>query len=61
MWWWLLQSVGMVGFAALIAAAYSVWRRPPVGERDRSLGRLLIAGTAVFIVWLVALAATAML
>jgi hypothetical protein len=61
MWWWLLQFVGMVGFAVLIAAAYSVWRKRPVGERDRSLARLLIAGTAVLAVGLLALAATALL
>jgi hypothetical protein len=60
-WWWLLQGVGLTGFAVLIATSYTVWRRRPVGERSRGLARLLIAAIVLLVVAVLALAATALL
>jgi len=55
-----LQLVGTVSFAMLTGGAFSVWRREPVGQRNRDLAGVLIAGMIMLGIWVVALALTLM-
>jgi len=52
------QLVGTVAFAVLLGSGFSVWRRHPAGQRNRELAGVLIAGTIILGIWVVALTLT---
>jgi len=55
-----LQLVGTVAFAVLIGGAFNVWRRDSAGQCSREHAGVLIAGTFMLGIWVVALALTLM-